>query len=468
MFPIVGQQSHSLFLMHYLPQSNLMNPAVPISCKWFIGIPVLSSVHLNYANGSFSYKNVFTPATDTSYNANIDGALKYLRNRNYIGTEVHTQLFALGHRRGDYSFLFTITEKDNLPVIYRKDPVLLAWGGNAQFVGQDARFNGTGVYYNHYREYALSVSKHRGDGIYYGLRAKLLFGKLNVSTRKTDITLHTEDPTYNLDFDGELKVHTSLPIVVTPDPDGGAPDVAYDENTNITGLIFNRKNPGFAIDLGVIWPYSEKMEISAALLDVGLIRWRSNLNTFIGTGQYYYDGPLDEFGNPDFNVDSLMGSLLDSMNIVTDQQKYFTMLPPRLLVGANYSINQKLKTGLQGELIAHRSKLIPSITLSANYNLFRHTYLMASYTYQYNTLRNFGFGFVLGRNPVQFYMISDNAAGFIWPLSSRNFNLRFGLNINLGCTIKTKDSPKNGAVQGNCYWLEKAIQKNYQKEKGKR
>jgi len=91
---------------------------------------------------------------------------------------------------------------------------------------------------------------------------------------------------------------------------------------------------------------------------------------------------------------------------------------------------------------------------------------MASYTIQYRTLRNFGLGFVFGRSPVQFYIVSDNAAGFIWPLSTRNINLRFGLNINLGCNERIEQRTGHGALQGNCYWLEKSIQKNYEKQKG--
>lgn len=461
-----AQQSHSLFLMHYLPESNLMNPAVPISCKWYVGIPVLSSVHFNYGNSGFSYNNAFKKTDDGSYQADVDGLVNGLRRRNYVGTEFHAQLLAVGHRRGDYSFMFTITEKDNLPLTYPKEIIQLAWDGNTQFEGEEVGLKGTGVYYHHYREYALSVSKRNRDGIYFGARAKLLFGKLNIATRSTDINLHTQENTFNLNFNGDLKVHSSLPIIVET-TNGRVSDVRYNESTDIIGLLFNRKNPGFALDAGIIYPYSEKLELSAAVIDLGFIRWRSNLNTFLGSGDFSYEGPLNDTLVPPGSgyADQLLDAFLDSMNLVVESQKYTTILPPRFILGANYTVNEKLKTGLQAEAIVHRSKIMPSLTLSANYNLYRHTYLMASYTVMYNTLRNLGLGIVVGRNPVQFYVISDNAAAFFWPLSARNVNLRFGLNINLGCTIKVKDSPSHGAIQGNCYWLEKSIQKNYQKQK---
>jgi hypothetical protein len=360
--------------------------------------------------------------------------------------------------------MFTITEKDNLPVTYPKEIIQLAWDGNTQFEGEDASLKGTGAYFNHYREYALSVSKRNREGIYYGVRAKVLFGKLNIATRSTDVSLYTDENTFNLAFDGNVKIHTSLPIIVET-TDSTVSNVIYDENTDIMGLVFNRKNPGFGVDAGFIYPYNDKLELSASILDIGLIRWRSNLNTFVGSGEFDYEGPLnDSLTYANNYADHLFSAFSDSMNLVSEQQKYTTVLPPRFIAGANYKVTDKLKAGIQGEVLLHRSKALSSLTISANYNLFRYSYLMASYTASYYTLRNFGLGLVFGRNPVQFYIISDNAAGFIWPLSARNINLRFGLNINLGCKIRTKDSPQHGALEGNCYWVEKRIQKNYQKE----
>jgi ethanolamine ammonia-lyase large subunit len=53
-----AQQSNTFYLMHAVPQSNLLNPAVQIQCKYFIGIPVLSSIHLNYSNTAFTYNTL--------------------------------------------------------------------------------------------------------------------------------------------------------------------------------------------------------------------------------------------------------------------------------------------------------------------------------------------------------------------------------------------------------------------------
>jgi hypothetical protein len=54
----------------------------------------------------------------------------------------------------------------------------------------------------------------------------------------------------------------------------------------------------------------------------------------------------------------------------------------------------------------------------------------------YRSFKIFGLGLSFGKGPLQFYAITDNVCGFFWPLSTRNINLRFGLNVNLGCNIR--------------------------------
>lgn len=462
-----AQQNHSLFFMHYLPESNLLNPAVPISCKWYAGIPVLSSTHLNYGNSSFTYNQLFTATGNGLYEATIDNVVNQLHRRNYFGSELHTQLFALGYRSGDYSFMFTITEKNNLPVTYPKKAIMLLWGGNRQFEGESASLKGSGAYLNHYREYAVSASKYTNDGIYIGARAKLLFGKFNVSPKSTDISLTTDETTFNLFFEGDLKVRTSLPIIVEP-RENDIGEITYNDALSPMELIFNRKNPGFALDFGIIYPFSDKIELSASLIDLGFIRWGSNLNTFKGEGEFAYEGFLSDTIEPESYFNHLINSFTDSMEIDVTQEKYTTFLPPRIIAGGTYEITNTLKAGVQGEVLVHKSKIIPSATVSAHYNPVNSLQLMASYTVQHYSLKNLGLGIVVGRNPLQFYAISDNLIGNIWPMSTRNINLRFGLNINLGCNIREEKPGGKGMLSGNCYWLEKSIQKNKHKEDRKK
>ncbi len=67
-----AQQNNTLFFMHSLPEANFINPAVQINCGIFIGLPLVSSFHMNIANSGFTAGDVVTLYTDGTMNRNPD------------------------------------------------------------------------------------------------------------------------------------------------------------------------------------------------------------------------------------------------------------------------------------------------------------------------------------------------------------------------------------------------------------
>jgi hypothetical protein len=435
---IYSQQNQQLFLMHYLPESNFLNPAVQIECTWFIGLPVISSIHANYANNAFSYKNIFTKGSDGINHpdsAKIDHVVNHLGRRTFIGEEFQTTWIALGYRHDYNYFNFSIIEKINSPVTISRDAILLAWKGNSQFEGENAKINGTASYVTHYREYALCYSTLNNKGDVVGIKAKLLFGKLNFSTPKTDVSLYTDQNTFDLRFKGEIRENLSAPVIITQDANGNI-NYQYDESKSINQLIFNRKNWGVAFDLGIIHDYSDKITLSASILDIGFIRWRSNLNNISGKGDFIYEGvPFDSLNSESFFT-NLRNTYRDSFNYSVSHKSYSTMLPTKIYVGASNKMTEKFVTNLTLSGVLYRSKLVSAATFGFDYNPLKYFHLIGSYSLMYRSFKIVGLGMSFGKGPYQFYAITDNLCGFIWPLSTRNINLRFGLNINLGCNVR--------------------------------
>lgn len=461
-----AQQNNLIFLSHYLPESNLLNPAVQSPCKWYVGMPVLSSVHLNYGNSGFSYNQLFEPLGTDSFRLDIDPVVKRLRPRTFIGTEFHTQLFAIGYKPGNYYFNFSIIEKNNFSNTISRDLIVLAWQGNTPFEGREASFNGSGTYFTHYREYALGISRNYGNGKFIGLKGKLLFGKLNASTRRFDAGLQTDDITYNLYFEGDMLLNSSLPIIVDTS-DGQITDIRLDENITPLQLLLNRKNWGVAFDAGFIYPYSDEITLSGSILDLGFIGWRSNLYNIEATGDFFYDGIINDTISETM-LNDIEDELADSLNYTITRNKYYTFLPPRLTLGASYIINPTFTAGVNASAVIYRTKLLPSLTFSIDAEPINNLHIITGYNLQYGAYNNIGLGMVAGRGPAQFYMISDNMLGLIWPLSARNINLRFGLNLNLGCKEKddTGGSEYKSSLRGNCAWIKE--EKQYKKYKKKR
>ena len=76
-------------------------------------------------------------------------------------------------------------------------------------------------------------------------------------------------------------------------------------------------------------------------------------------------------------------------------------------------------------------------------------------------LDNWGFIDKSGKEviPCQFYIASDNVLGMIWPQSTKNLNLRFGLNIIFGCYRK------ENIKECGCYWIQKEEERRERKQK---
>jgi len=439
-----AQHDPSLYLLYEVPESNLLNPAVPLTCPWYIGLPVLSSVHAAYGNSLFTYNQLFQKHPGASRSIELEHTVASMHRRDFFGTEAHIQWLALGHKWGDNSVIFTVTEKNNLPVTLPREGVQLLWNGNTSYEGKKAGLEGTGAYLTHYREYALTWSHSLGGGRFFGLRGKLLFGKMNLSVGRSHLNVRTDDRTFDLTFNGDFRINASMPLIVTTNPDGSLNDITWDDNVSVMQMVFNGRNPGFAVDAGVILPYGERWTFSASLLDMGLIRWRSYVNNMQGQGSFVYQGmetlPQDDNGY----LNDLANAFLDSMNIAYVEKAYTSFLPPRLMAGASYGMTEKISGGITAEALFLKSKMVSSLTLSGQYRPVRPVTLMLSYTFQYNSFNSLGAGVVVGRDPVQFYIVTTNIPGMIKPLDTRAVDVRFGFNILLGCREKGDESGSKG------------------------
>ena len=133
---------------------------------------------------------------------------------------MHTTILAVGLQKDDYYYTFTIQEKDNMASLYSRDLVTFALKGNTQFEGQWIDLKGTGVYYNHVREFAIGVSKVKNNALTLGIKAKLLFGKLNFTTGSGDIRMFTQENTFDLAFETDAGFNSSLPYSMAVDGKG--------------------------------------------------------------------------------------------------------------------------------------------------------------------------------------------------------------------------------------------------------
>ncbi|MBN1415837.1 MAG: hypothetical protein JW973_12105 [Bacteroidales bacterium] len=443
--------------MHFVPQSNFLNPAVQQECRLFIGLPVISSVHVNVANSGFTLNQLLEKQSETSYVIDADFVANKLAGRNYLTTEIHTTILAIGVRYNQYYFTFTINEKDNSFIAYPRNLVSLALDGNTQFEGERLSLNSTGVFFNHYREYALGVSKQVNNATTVGVRAKLLFGKLNIETQKMDVSLFTAENTFDLLFDIDTRINASLPYSLEIVDDSYELADRYD--APVMDYIMNRRNPGIALDAGFIYRYTDNIVFSGSVLDLGCIYYRSNLTNYSLRGDYLYDGPLNNSIIDEGYYDALWDSLNVSMDDELTYDSYYHFLDPRLLLGATFVVNPKISVNALSYNRYNKMKFQSGVMLSALIRPVKNLETSLSWSYMNRSALNLGIGIAYGKSPLQLYIVTDNVLAPLFPMSTKNLNIRFGLNIIVGCRRKEN-------IDGcGCYWIREAEKKRARKER---
>ncbi len=444
-----------MYLMHEVPQSNLLNPAVQLRCRWFVGIPGLSTTHIAYSNTAFTYRDLAGAGT-----WNLEGLFDQMHRVDLYAVEALLNPISIGYRHKSLYFTFNVLEKIEAYQTVPKDLAEIGLHGNGPFVGETARFDALRSAVSYHREYSLGVSRVFDQYWTAGVRAKLLFGKANLYSGRSDMSFETTRNNFDLFLEGDYTLNSSFPATISQDANGFINGVTI-EDINYLNFLLNRGNPGVALDFGLIYRYDEKITLSASLLDVGFMRWRTNLNNVRGTGAFSFEGvgPGDDVVSFAF-LNDMADSLINSIEMTVSQSPYSSYQPAQLYLGGSYQIKEHISLGAVSRNVIYRSKLHSSLTLSAQADLANRFLAAISWSYLNNSLKNLGAGIAYHGNGFQFHILTENLPGFFYPFNTRTINLRAGINVMFGCP-RTKKEQMEGESYGrmprggDCSWTGK-------------
>lgn len=455
-----------MYLMHGIPQSSFLNPAVQIKCRWFLGIPGFSSTHISYSNTAFTYMDLTEGNT-----WNLEQVESQMHRRDLYASEFSLQLFAIGFRRKSSYYTFSVDDRAFMYQTIPGDMVSTFVYGNYPSAGSYTAFNGLKSYGTYLRQYTLGASRVMSRSLQVGIRLKLLFGKAGISTGPTDIGLYTDENNFDLLADGNYVLNTSLPITVEQDADDNITGITWNE-VNYADFLLNRGNPGIALDLGIIYHYDSKLTLSASLLDVGGLLWKTELNNISSEGTFVYEA-IESSGDVISRafLDEFIDTLQSAFDATVSQQPYSSFLPSQLFLGASYQLKEGLSVGLVNRNLILRSKLHSSFTLSATTDLTQRIRGSLSWSYLNNSIKNLGAVIALQGEGFQFHLASDNLIGFLQPFDTRTINFRMGFNVLFGCP-RTKQEELEAAsyagnpLTGNCSWSNQQKQRKRKYKKG--
>ncbi len=468
---LFAQQDNTLYFMNKIPQANLANPANGCDCKvnvWGLLIPVFGQlpppISFNIGNTGFSLKKLFTHGklnrwddtvlvdTRDSLIPDFNYLFGAMRKVNYITSDIQIHLLGAGYKMNDWYFNLGITEKINISMGYPKDLLGLIWKGNGAYISAPADLSGLGLNITHYREYMAGASRKINDKLTVGAHLKGLFGKFNLNTRKSVMKLYTDPASFDLRLQTDMEYNMNLPDSILLDFNNGngvIDSLSADATTgklDAKKYILNKKNFGMGIDLGGVYKLNKKIELSASIIDLGFITWKSNPYTFSQKGDFTYSGVnFPPFMNNNYKSDSVTNAFVDSVYktflINFNKKAYNTSLNTKFYIGGTYALNEKVNFGLLTRTELYQHALHLSVSLSANTNFTKWFSGSLTYSMINRYYMNIGVGLAVKAAFMQFYIVSDNiygirpekSTGAYLPYSSRDINFRFGCNLIFGC-----------------------------------
>jgi hypothetical protein len=412
-----------------LPQSHYYNPSWNAKNKIYFSIG--TGMHsLGASNSGFALNDALvTRAQDDSLVIDVEGALSKMAKINYLGASVQNELFGFGVKLKKHYISFGVVNRLDFHFAYPKDFIQLIFEGNGgSFLGQRASMDGLGVNFNSYMEYGLGINRELGSRLKVGARVKLLSGVANVKTKKSELGLTTDATTFDLTLDGELDLRTA-----------GIPD---SNSTFDQKGAYNFKNRGLAFDFGFTFEATEKLKLTGSLLDLGSIKWTQNVQNFEREAfSYTFQGADINQALKDSNyLETLQDTLREIFLVDGNNTSYRAALPMRVILGANYDINNLFGVGAVWFSDFTNRKYRPTLMLTGTLHVKNWLFVNLNYTMTARSAKNIGIGLGLKGLGMSYFITTDNILGFMSPGGARNFHISTGLGFCIGRTDREKKS----------------------------
>lgn len=463
---VAAQNSQTLYNMN-IPQNHLLNPALRPSNSVYIGLPVISGINLNINNNFVNFSDVFMKGQPSDSiitflhpDNNIDDFLAKIKDKNFFEPQTTIQLFGLGFSVGADSYVFLdINERVEGNFVLPGDLFELGLKGNGGFVGSEIDLSSLRGDFKYYREVGLGFSKNFTNKLRIGVKAKLLYGIAGVSidNRSLGITVN-DDFTHTLNAD--LMLNISGPVTIMLDENNHPEDIVFDStlfdtSKDALGFLLGRKNRGLGLDIGATYDISDKLMVSAAITDIGFIKWKSDISNLQAESRFEFSGlNITDVINGTKTMEELGQDLLDSLEnsfTVSDLNSPFsTGLPFGVTLGGRYKLTESFSLGLLSYSRIIGKQFRESLTLSANVNLSNAFSTSLAYTIANHRFDNLGAGLAFRAGVFQFYLLADRIP-VMWnkiitddssiplPVSWNKINLRLGMNLTFGNRLKKKN-----------------------------
>lgn len=440
-----AQQNFTLHSMNSIVQSLYVNPSnFPLN-NINIGLPGISSTYFGVTNTAFRYHDLIYKRPDDSLTFDMNKAISKMSDNNYLMLSAQTDLLTVGFRVKKNYFNITATEKFIGIANYSKGLVDFLWNGNGPQIGKTIDI-GIGLQYTHYREYGINYVRQITSKLTAGAKLKYLYGMENTQTVRANASLYTEPTDFTLKTQTDILINQS----------GGFKQLTSD-TFNLKQYAFGLNNKGFGLDLGATYKISDKISVNASLIDFGGINWKSDVRNYTTNNPnsvYTFKGIyINELINDTTSLNEAFNKTLDSayasFKIDTTKNSYRTRLNRQVYIGGTYNLNEQFQTNLLLHGFFIDGKMRPGVSASIGGKFGKLIHMNLSYSIFNKSYTNVGWGISFNtRAGTQFYLVSDNVIGAIFPQNAKSLNIRIGMNLRFGKDPFLDDEDQDGVPDG--------------------
>lgn len=377
---------------HYRQQ---LNPALTPT-KGYINLPAIGAFNVAANSNSLGTQDIIDIIDNGDGFYNNQDFINRLSNENRINVNLNTDIISFGWYKGKNFWSFNVGARVDLGAQIPKsmfdflhdiDKEGFNWNNSKFDIGKEE------LNINAYTEVGIGFARAINERLTVGGKVKVLLGmgnlNLKVNNIKVDANLPEDISNINVNQIGgyhakmivDARLESSFKgmdlVENTNDPD---PRNHYIDDFDFNG--FGIAGYGGAIDLGVSYKILDNLTVSAAVLDLGLIKWsKGSTNIATANGNVDYNGSdyaLTPDGLQQFKSDAESflnrvesGDVLNYEMLQLQKEDVAksrtTSLHSTMVFGAEYSLlNNWLSVGALSTTRFTKPKTQTELTLSAN------------------------------------------------------------------------------------------------------
>lgn len=416
-----AQFNRTTYFMDDVNFKQRLNPAMAPQ-RGFINLPFLGAFNASVSSNSISAEyidNLLSNANSADY-FTTDKFVSQLKENNRLSIALSNDLASAGWYSGKGFWNVNLTIRADIDANMNRDAFEFLRAGRGMSTQSWANANlfthGGKAKANMYLETGLGYARPVTERLVLGVKVKMLFGIADLTAKVQDVTVKTNLQNINPHQDWSAITEEELQRVR-----GKALIKAHAEvDGSLTGLTFIKDDKqyikdwqqygstsfagyGAAVDLGTAYKLGRDFTLSAAVLDLGFIKWGKD-NSIKGVSEfqreYDFDGVHAGEHRDEFKKTIESGSILnqDLWNMKEEESKSrTTKLRSTLVLGAQYKLlNDKLTVGALSTTRLGEINTQQELTFAGSFSFTKQVALAVSYSVIQSQGKGLGLGLKLG------------------------------------------------------------------------